>query len=216
MTCSLRGFIAYLLKLVGLYHYFSLWVHGPLHDDGWFRSVREGASIDANGDSIPWFTYPTIEFLSRRIHSEMSVFEYGCGESTLWWANRVKRVVSCEHDESWYRTISLKKVHNIEIKCIPLEYGGAYCREVANYTSAFDIIIIDGRDRVNCVRNALNALKPSGIIIWDNSDRDEYRVGYHFLFENNFKKIEFTGMTPIVNYKSETGVFYRKGNCLGI
>lgn len=216
MTYSLRGFIAYLLKLLGVYHYFSLWIHGPLHDDGWFRSVREGASIDANGDSIPWFTYPAIEFLSRRINLEMSVFEYGCGESTLWWANRVNTVVSCEHDESWYRSISLKKVHNTEIKYIPLEYGGTYCREVANYTSAFDIIIIDGRDRVNCVRNALNALKPSGIIIWDNSDRDEYREGYHFLFENNFKKIEFTGMIPIVNYKSETGIFYRKGNCLGI
>jgi hypothetical protein len=68
---------------------YSLYRTGPLKDDGWFRSCREQASVDANGNPIPWITYPAIEFLVKRINNQLSVFEYGCGNSTLWWASRV-------------------------------------------------------------------------------------------------------------------------------
>jgi hypothetical protein len=64
--------------------------------------------------------------------------------------------------------------------------------------------------------NSLEALKSDGIIIWDNSDREEYEDGYRFLFRNGFKKIAFVGLTPVVNVKSETGIFYREKNCLFI
>lgn len=43
----------------------------------------------------------------------MIVIEYGCDNSTLWWANRVKHVISCEHDRQWYE--EMKK--NDTIKC---------------------------------------------------------------------------------------------------
>ena len=204
------------LKRLDIYSSYLLRIGGALHEDGWFRSFREESSIDAAGEPIPWLTYPAIAFLSSRTNSEMSVFEYGCGSSTLWWARRVNSVVSCEHDETWYRQVSQRIPRNVDLKHIPLEYGGAYCHEVTKYSAEFDIIIIDGRDRVNCAQKALNALKPHGIIIWDNSDREEYRDGYQFLFDNGFRKIEFIGMIPIVNCKSETGIFYRKENCLGI
>lgn len=204
------------LKKMDLYSSCLLRKGGALQEDGWFRSFREESSVDAAGEPIPWLTYPAIAFIALRTKPEMSVLEYGCGSSTFWWARRVSKVVSCEHDETWYRQVSQKTPSNVDLKHIPLEYGGAYCHEVKKYSGAFDIIIIDGRDRINCAKNALSALKPGGVIIWDNSDRDEYREGYQFLFDNGFRKIEFVGMIPIVNCKSETGIFYRKENCLGI
>lgn len=217
MSCRvIRESAAFLLKKLGLYHYFSLWFYGPLKEDGWFKSFQEGRSVDFNGNSIPWITYPALEFIARRVHSGMCVFEYGCGSSTFWWAKRVKEVITCEHDSGWYQKIANNIPENVNLYNIPLVYGGDYCRMISNYIGKFDIIVIDGRDRVNCVKNALNALKPEGVIIWDNSDRDEYQDGYQFLFMNGFKKIEFVGMTPIVNCKSETGFFYRQENCLGI
>jgi hypothetical protein len=80
----------------------------------------------------------------------------------------------------------------------------------------FDIIVIDGRDRVNCAKNSLGALKEDGVIIWDNSERSKYAEGYAFLKDNGFKRIEFTGIGPVNSFAWSTTVFYRNKNCLAI
>ena len=50
-----------------------------LEEIGWFRSVVERFAVDRDGNSLPWFTYPAIFFLSSKIKPEMVVFEYGSG-----------------------------------------------------------------------------------------------------------------------------------------
>ena len=79
----------------------------------------------------------------------------------------------------------------------------------------FDIIVIDGRHRVLCARYALEALKPDGIIVWDNTDRDRYREGYAYLESQGFQRRDFDGMGPINNFAWRTSIFYRPGNFLG-
>lgn len=195
---------------------YSLRTSGPLKDDGWFRSFKDEASVDADGNPIPWITYPAIEFIKRRINKEMSVFEYGCGGSTLWWASKVKEVVSIEHNKDWYQRILPTIPNNVTLEHVELEYGGEYSRKILKYKCRFDIVVIDGRDRVNCGVNTIDALKPDGVIVWDNSDQKEYEQGYQFFLNNGFKKIEFVGLAPIVNWKAETGIFYRQDNCLGL
>lgn len=208
--------IVFILKRLDLYALYSLKKTGPLKEDGWFRSFREEASVDADGNPLPWITYPAIEFLKNRIHKEMSVFEYGCGGSTIWWASRVKEVISIEHDKDWYQKVKLRVPGNVIINHIKLEYGGAYSKKITEFKDKFDIVVLDGRDRVNCAINSLGSLKSDGIIIWDNSDLKEYEKGYQFLYERGFRKIEFIGLAPFINYKSETGIFYRPSNCVGI
>jgi hypothetical protein len=44
----------------------------------------------------------------------------------------------------------------------------------------------------------------------------EYKDGTRSLCDNGFRKIEFVGMCPIVNFKTETAIFYKDGNVLGI
>ena len=68
---------------------------------GWARSVVENASIDLDGP-IPWYTYPSILDLKRVVRPEARVFEYGSGNSTIWWQSRAREVVSVEHDRPWY------------------------------------------------------------------------------------------------------------------
>jgi precorrin-6B methylase 2 len=205
-----------ILKLFDLDALASLKSSGPLKDDGWFRSVKTGSSVDGDGNPLPWLTYPAIEFLKLRINSAMSVFEYGCGNGTLWWASRVKEVIAVEHDKNWYDKILPRAPRNVSIYHIDLVRDGAYARKICDYDNKFDIIVIDGRDRINCAKNSLKAIKPNGIIIWDNSDRSEYQDGHDFLRNNGFKKIEFVGMCPAVNLKTETAVFYRENNILDI
>lgn len=204
------------LQKLGLYSLYSLGKTGPLYEDGWFKSFDSKQSIDLEGRPIPWFTYPAIDFLARRIHPYMSVFEYGCGWGTLWWASRVWRVVACEHDRGWYEEMSKKIPGNAFIYHLDLRYGGEYSSKIAEFKGQFDIVVIDGRDRVNCAINSLQALNAGGVIIWDNSDREEYRRGMDYLCHSGFRSINFSGISPIVNYKTETSIFYRDGNCLGI
>lgn len=206
----------YLLKKIDLYSAYVLKTDSVLKDDGWFRSFDEKSSIDISGRPIPWLTYPAIEFLRNRVNGEMSVLEYGAGQSTMWWASRVNDVIAIEHELDWYEKMVPLLPDNVKIYHIELEYGGAYSKKILEYENRFDIVVIDGRDRVNCAMNSIKALKDNGIIIWDNSDRAEYEEGFAFLYKNGFTKIEFVGLAPIVSIKGETGIFYRRHNCLGI
>lgn len=199
-----------------LYSLYSLKKAGPLYEDGWFKSFEEKKCIDLKGNPLPWLTYPAIDFLVKRVHPEMFVFEYGCGWGTLWWASRVKNVICCEHNQQWYEDFTAKIPPNVDLYHIDLEYGGRYSQKVAQYRQLFDIVVIDGRDRVNCAINSIQSLKTRGVIIWDNSDRAEYKKGIDFLYDNGFRSISFSGMSPIVNFKTETSIFYRDNNCLRI
>lgn len=200
-----------------LYSSYALRKSGFLKESGWFRSFREAASIDRDGKPIPWITYAAIDFLDRRLSKNMSLFEYGCGASTLWFAQRVKEVISCEHDRHWYEKIKQQIPDNVQLFYIELNYGGDYAQKITDYTDQFDIVFIDGRDRTNCITNSIQALKPTGVIVFDNSDREKYSNDInHFMTSYNFRKLEFTGMVPGTVIKSETGIFYRAENCLGI
>jgi predicted O-methyltransferase YrrM len=146
----------------------------------------------------------------------MSVFEYGCGASTLWWASRVRTVISVEHDATWARRISGDAPANASVVHQPVEGSGKYAENALAHGSRFDVVVIDGQDRVRCVAPAIAALAPGGVIVFDNSDRSEYEEGYRLLRAADFRKIEFVGMAPIVGFKTETSIHYRPGNTLGI
>ena len=198
----------------------ALWaLAGPdsyLIRTGWFDTYFKSMPVDAEGRAIPWYTYPAIAFLKERLHPGMSVLEYGSGNSTLWWSERVVNVISCEHDADWYKLMQPKLPTNVEYLCETLEEGRKYANAISRFPQKFDIVIIDGRDRVNCARNSVGALAPSGVIIWDNSDRDEYREGFLHLAEHGFRRLDFWGAGPINAYSWCTSILYRDGNCLRI
>ena len=204
------------LEAAGLYAAYTLMTRGPLKEDGWIRSLAEGVPVDAEGRPLPWINYPAIDFLARHVKPDMSLFEYGCGHSTLWWATRVREVIACDHDQEWVERIRPRAPNNVALRHVALEYGGDYCRVVAGYPGRFDIVVIDGRDRVNCARHAVTGLKPEGIIVWDNTDREEYRPGFEALAAAGFRRVEFTGMAPTLNERLETSIFYRDGNVFGL
>ena len=189
--------------------------NGYLSATGWFRSLVLSASVDARGEPLPWITYASLRFLESKLSPEMEVFEFGSGASTLWWARRVRRVVSCEDDREWFERTRTFAPANVQL----IHAGSAgqeYSRAILPYNSQFDIVVIDGSDRVNCARNCLGALKPNGVILWDNSDREEYRPGFEFLREQGFRRVDFVGMTPINLFECSTSILYRDGNCLGL
>jgi predicted O-methyltransferase YrrM len=143
----------------------------------------------------------------------MKVFEFGSGNSTLWWSDRVDHLVSCEHDRQWYDNLRDKLPQNTRYIHAALD---SYADEISNYENTFDIVVIDGRRRTECAKRCVPALRDSGVIVWDNSDREKYRTGYDYLLDNGFKRLDFGGMGPINTYEWSTSVFYRDDNCLNI
>lgn len=199
------------LRLSSFYYLYQ-----SLNDLGWQKSCDLKISVDKNGNPIPWLTYPAVKFIEGRLQSDWSVFEYGSGNSTLWWSKRVGHVISCEHAHSWFQSIVRSIPDNVTYLHRPLQYDGDYCRVVDEYHCEFDVVVIDGRDRVNCAFHSISSLKPSGVIIWDNSDRKEYKEGLSFLRNQGFRQIDFVGFSPCSWIISCTSIFYRNNNCMGI
>ena len=185
-----------------------------LTDTGWRNSRRQRIAVDADGEPLPWYTYPAIRFLAGRLPKGISVFEYGSGCSTLWWSKRASEVISCEHDNDWFQRISKLRPPNVKLMLRRLEEG--YAEAVLDSSRKFDVIVIDGRRRVDCATSAVPALSEAGVIVWDNSDREKYRQGYDFLKSNGFRRIDFWGIGPIGVREWATAIFYRPGNCLEI
>ena len=185
-----------------------------LRDTGWLESRFQDLPVDRQGYAVPWITYPSLAFLEPRINAEMSVFEYGSGNSTLWWSSRVRRVVSCEHHRGWYERMAPELPANVDYK--HLELTGGYPEAIAQHANEFDVIVIDGRERVKCAYNSLGALKDSGVILWDNSEREKYRPAFDFLAANGFRKLDFWGIGPVESYGWCTSILYRSNNCFSI
>jgi hypothetical protein len=190
--------------------------NGYLKEIGWIESFKMKMPVDKDLKPIPWMTYPFIDFISDRLSPDMEIFEYGSGNSTLYFASKVKWVYSIEHDEKWYKIMKQIIPNNVNLYHIKLDYGGEYSMFPLTLNKKYHIIIIDGRDRVNCIKNSIKCLKPEGVIVLDDSERTQYLEGIRFLLNEGFKKIDFWGISPGLFYKKCTTVFYTENNCLGI
>ena len=189
---------------------------GYLKEIGWINSFKHQIPIDKDDNPLPWVTYSFIDFISDRLNKAMDVFEFGSGNSTLWYADKVSTVTSVEHDNTWFEKIKENMPGDVHIYYKELIYDGEYSKFTNTLDKKFDIVIVDGRDRVNCIKNSINSIKENGVIILDDSERESYIEGVNFLLNNNFKKIDFWGISPGLFYKKNTTIFYKIDNCIGI
>jgi hypothetical protein len=189
---------------------------GYLASVGWFNAFDKKQAIDANDQELPWVTYSFIDFIRPRLNKTLSVFEYGSGSSTLFYAKLVRSVVSVEHDKSWYQKILGSKPANAEMIFTDLQPNGEYSKKAASLGTKFDIIIVDGRDRVNCCKHSVEALSSTGVMVLDDSERPDYQEARTFLKSRGFKELSFSGISPGLFYLKATSVFYRPENCLDI
>jgi len=170
---------------------------------GQWRTVRDWNSVDESGNPIPWYTYPAIEYLSHLHFDNFSVFEYGSGNSTLWWASRAKSVIAVEDDKKWFDKINLQLAKN------SVEYHLTTNKNdyVSMALSDIDIFIIDGKYRKECVQHVVKTTRNNGImLIFDNSDWYPKTIDY-LKIKLGWVQIDFHGFGPINNYTWTTSVF---------
>ena len=145
---------------------------------------------------MPWFSYAAIDFLEKFVKPQMSVFEYGSGGSTLFFARRAKRVFSVEDNPQWFEWVSRrleeKGFSNATLKLCEFDFKKPIGFENSEYLQAmpdekFDIIVVDGSEewtqvRPICFEKAEARVKQGGIIVVDDSWR------YQVLRQNHHAK----------------------------
>jgi hypothetical protein len=187
-----------------------------LRNAGYTRSVATKQPCRADGAPIPWMNYPVIAFLEDRLTPDLNVFEYGSGNSTRFFASRVRSVVSVECDPAWYETVAKGKPENVElILCHPYERR-AYLNVIAEQGRKFDVIVVDAEDRELCLEQAPRWATQRGVIILDDAARPAYASAIEKVLDAGFKKLDFDGLKPGGIRAYRTTVFYRADNVLGL
>lgn len=174
---------------------------------GQWRSVKERMAVDANGTPIPWYTYPAIEYLTSFDFKDCNVFEFGAGNSSLYWAGRARSVCSVEDNQEWFEVVSHRKQDNQIVLHRADETG--YVGSLPEQGKLFEIIVIDGNWRKGCVVEAISCLKDGGMIVLDNSDRMIEKECGRLLREQGFIQMDFSGFGPINGYCWSTSIFMK-------
>ncbi len=134
---------------------------------------------------VPWFAQSAIEFLESYVTKQMSVFEYGSGGSTIFFAWRAASVLSTEDNADWLQRVRAaleeEKLTNVRLAHHPYDFHHAADFAQSAYLNSLpaeplNIIVVDGTEegtpvRPQCFRHAETRIQPGGIIIVDDSWR---------------------------------------------
>lgn len=187
-----------------------------LHTVGWMTSLQRGFPYGKDGLPVPWMNYSAVAFLEQRLRREHVVFEYGSGHSTLFFARLTGSVTSVEYDRKWYETMQRRIPANVSLIFQAQDRDGEYCRSIKATGRRYDVVIVDGRDRVNCIKQSVDCLTAGGAILLDDSCRTSYAPGLEYARGEGFRTLDLEGMKPMGNEMERATVIYRDGNCLGI
>jgi spermidine synthase len=124
----------------------------------------------------PWFNTKAVQYFQDVLNGfgedSAEVFEWGVGGTTaLLSAHKsVKSIITIDNDPRYIRMFqALYPKSKADIRLVAL--GRSYPIQM---NAPKDVIIVDGRMRVECFRNAVKKVKPGGVLILDDSQRDRY------------------------------------------
>jgi len=91
----------------------------------WLLSLQEDYLLRRRQ---PWLTYDAIRHLTNHVGTNLKVFEFGSGSSTLFWASRATMCVSVEHDPGWVARLRplLSQMPQVDLRLVlPEPLAGA-------------------------------------------------------------------------------------------
>lgn len=119
------------------------------------------------GLMMPWYVQEACAFIRELPLSEMRVFEYGIGYGTPWYKAVTRFSTGVDDSPVWARAF--------DIPC--KEDKESYLIEIDKH-EPFDIIVVDGAWRRDCILKAIERIKPGGFIIADNWNQPSAEVDW--------------------------------------
>jgi len=138
-----------------------------------------------NNNYKPWIHESVITLLENNVNKDTKILEFGSGNSTLFLQNLTNNLTSIEHNIEWYNKINPLVNNNTKyilkqekyISKPPINkkfYNSNNIEELLGCNipdEYYDILFVDGINRVNCVLGCYNKVKKGGFIILDDSNR---------------------------------------------
>ena len=202
---SILGFKKLLLALGFVYG------KSYLSENGQVKCWAIGYPVNKKDVNFPWWTYSFTDFFVLRINNSTKIFEYGSGNSTIFLSKIVNDIVAVENDKKWFDL--LRTMINKNVRLI-FKNQDSYVNSIKD--DKYDVVIIDGILRNECAFKCVSNLNRGGVIVFDDSDRDDYKIAYDYLIDKGFKRIDFTGLAPCSVNKNSTSIFYKEDNFLEI
>ncbi len=160
---------------------------------------------------LPWWNVAATIEVERflRVRPDARVFEWGSGASTIWLARRSCQIVSVEHDADWHATLAKETTSWPKVTLLRRNLAdGSYISAIHDFEGVFDLIVIDGRQRAACLEQALEKLRPGGLILFDNSGRRRYRRA---IANCGLEEQHYFGRTYCVPYPDHTSLLSARG-----
>lgn len=187
---------------------------GPIlfaHRTGYAKSALKQRAVSKNGEPLPWYSYPSIDFLKHRNYQNKIILEFGGGQSTLWWAKIAKHVVTLEGDKQWYEKIKEKIQKNVDLCHVSMACKEQNIKNVTDYLaskeySKYDVIIIDGLYRYEMIKIALAYMQEDGLIICDNAEGFGFYEGFK---ASGLSRVDFFGNAPGVLLPHATSIYFK-------
>jgi hypothetical protein len=83
-----------------------------------------------------------------------------------------------------------------------------YVTRIDDY-GLFDLVVVDGRARNDCIKYGAGHVKPGGMLVLDNSDRARYQDGTDILAARGWPREDFFGAGPYNAWFWMTSVWTR-------
>jgi len=129
-------------------------------------------SEEARNPGNPWLTKDAIRFLDEALRRDDAGMEFGSGRSTVWFARRLRHLISVEGDEAWHAKVqalirdaglAAKVEHR---KCVRRDVYVAQALSVAD--ASLDFCLVDGEYRDECAVAVLPKLRSGALLVVDN------------------------------------------------
>lgn len=136
----------------------------------------------------PWLAPEVISMLKSYIknHEQVTILEFGAGCSTAFFATFPVHITSFEHHHMWYAKvrdyITESNITNVTLHWMKNPYYHA-CEQFDD--TSFNIVYVDGLDRIKCIEYTMRLVKPGGILILDDAQHEKYNKAYALL--NNWQ-----------------------------
>jgi hypothetical protein len=151
----------------------------------------------------------------RQVNRDQELFEYGSGNSTMFFAGRVGSVISVETDPKWYDYFVDKVPENVTLlPGFPFDRQ-TYSRIIDKQNKKFDVVVVDAEERNDCLFNVESSLSAESLF-WTIPRGPVTEPGIRHLLDRGFKRLDFEGLKPGGIRAYRTTVFYKSGNCFGI
>ena len=149
------------------------------------ESTHTNSAAKIKIDTIPLWAPEAISEISLfllRLNRKARVLEFGSGGSTIWLGTYAGEVLSLEHDTN-YRIAVQQKIEQFEFCNVKLEFSPLpyYSITQSMRDESFDLVIVDGRNRVECIKHSLRLVKSGGMLVLDDAQRTRYSEGRGFL-----------------------------------